>query len=175
LAFVIFASGQPADYARFALPFDAFLAIEAIVAIETFVSSRRWRAVVFSMLVATTTFMGLQYVIGFERDSGPKTSRTMAAARLADLLHGEEATLATLQEPAPWSLPPVDLARWKIVLPPRGWPDDRHFPGATATVSPADFSTSPSLARWIFATPISWANKPFRIQLDSNQPSLLEH
>ena len=119
--------------------------------------------------------MGLQYVIGFERDTGPETSRTMAAARLAERLHGEGPTLATLQEPAPWSLPPVDLVRWRIVLPPRGWPGDRPFPGAIATVSPADFSTTPSLARWFFATPISWANKPFRIQLDSNQPSLLEH
>ena len=169
MAFVIFASGQPADYARFALPFDAFLAIEAIVAVETFVSSRRWRAVVFSMLVATTGFMGLQYLVGFERDTRPETSRTMAAARLADLLHKEEATLATLQEPAPWSLPPVDLYRWRIVLTPRGWPGDRPFPGAIATVSPADFPTNSSLAHWVFGTPISWADKSFRIQTDSTQ------
>jgi hypothetical protein len=71
-------------------------------------------------------------------------------------------------------LPPVDLFRWRIVLPPRGSPGDRPFPGAIAAVSPADFSDNSSLTRWIFTTPISWANKPFRIQLDSNQTSFLE-
>jgi hypothetical protein len=169
LIFVLFAAGQPADYARFALPFDAFLAIEAIVAVETFVRHPRWRAACFTALVLTTALMGVQYVAGFARDSGSKTSRTIAAAQLAGMLGDGNSTLASQEEPAPWSLPPVDLFRWRIVLPPRSWPEGRPFPGAVVSVAPADFPQGSLLKRLFFSTPISWADKPFRIQLASGK------
>ena len=169
LIFILFTTGQPADYARFALPFDVFLAIEAIVAVETFVRHPRWRAICFTALVLTTAFMGLQYVAGFERDSGSKTSRTIAAEKLAGMLRDEGSTLASREEPAPWSLPPVDLFRWQIVLPPRSWPQDQPFPGVAVNVAPADFPPVSLLKRLFFSTPISWADKPFRIQLASGK------
>jgi hypothetical protein len=169
LIFVLFASGQPADYARFALPFDAFLAIEAIVAVETFVRHPRWRAACLATLVLTTAFMGLQYAAGFARDSGSKTSRTIAAAQLAGMLRDGGSMLASREEPAPWSLPPVDLFRWQIVLPPRSWPQCRPFTGAAVNVAPEDFPEGSLLKRLFFSTPISWADKPFRIQLASGK------
>jgi hypothetical protein len=169
LIFVLFVAGQPADYARFALPLDAFLAIEAIVAVETFVRHPRWRAACFTTLVLTTAFAGLQYVAGFARDSGLKTSRTIAAAQLAGMLGDGGSTLASQEEPAPWSLPPVDLFRWQIVLRPRSWPEGRPFPGAVVSVAPADFPQGSLLKRLFFSTPISWADKPFRIQLASGK------
>jgi 4-amino-4-deoxy-L-arabinose transferase-like glycosyltransferase len=169
LAFVLFASGQPADYARFALPFDAFLAIEAIVAVETFVRHPRWRAACLTTLVLTTAFMGVEYVAGFARDSGSRTSRTIVAAKLAGMLRDGGSVLASREEPAPWSLPPVDLFRWQIVLPPRSWPQDQPFAGAVVNVAPEDFSEGSLLKRLFFSTPISWADKPFRIQLASGK------
>lgn len=166
LIFVMFAASQPADYARFALPLDVFLAIEAVVAVETFIRHRWWRGARHTLLVATTAFMGVQYVIGFERDTQPQNSRTIAAARLAGLLnktgHG---VLASREEPAPWSLPPVDLFRWTIVLPPREWMRDRPFAGTTVSVGPEDTSQQPTLSNLLLSTPISWADKPFRIEL----------
>lgn len=166
MIFAVFAAGQPADYARFALPLDVFLAIEAVVAVETFVRHRWWRGACHTLLVATTAFMGVQYVIGFERDTQPRNSRTIAAACLAESLnktgHG---VLASREEPAPWSLPPVDLFRWTIVLPPREWMRDRPFAGATVSVGPQDTSQRPTLSNLLLSTPISWADKPFRIEL----------
>lgn len=164
IVFVVFAAGQPADYARFALPFDVFLAIEAVVAVETFVRSRRWHCASYGLLIATTAFIGVRYVIGFERDCRLQTSRTVAAARLEKLLSDGDNVLATREEPAPWSLPPVDVFRWKIVLPPRSWPADQPFDGAAVTVGPEDTSRHRSLRNLLLTTPISWANKPFRIQ-----------
>lgn len=170
IVFVVFAAGQPADYARFALPFDVFLAIEAVVAVETFIHQLPLRLACYTLLVATTGFMGVQYVIGFERDTRPQTSRTIAAARLSELINASgQGVLASREEPAPWSLPPVDLFRWTIVLPPRGWPVDRPFGGAMVTVGPKDTSQHPTLFDLLLSTPISWADKPFRIQLANSK------
>ena len=169
LIFVLFASGQPADYARFALPFDVFLAIEAVVAVETFVRHARWRAACFTTLSLTTALIGLQYVAGFARDSGSRTSRMIAAAKLADMLRDDGSMLASREEPAPWSLPPIDLFRWQIVLPPRSWPEEQRFPGAAVNVAPVDFPQGSMMKRLFFSTPISWADKRFRIQLASGK------
>jgi hypothetical protein len=166
--FFVFASGQPADYARFALPFDVFLAIEAVVAIETFVAPG-WRNVCFAFLALTTGFFGVQYLVGFQRDCGPKTSRAILADELASRLSQGDGVLASREEPAPWSLPPVDLFRWTIVLPPRNWPADRPFEGADATIGPDDFFLHPTLGQVLFSTPISWADKSFKVQVSSNK------
>ena len=168
LAFFIFASGQPADYARFALPFDVFLAIEAVVAIETFFA-RRWRNVCCTVLALTTGFFGVQYWAGFQRDCRPNTSRTMLAAELAGRLSQGSGVLASSQEPAPWSLPPVDLFRWTIVLPPRNWPAVQRFDGADVTIAPEDVFLHPSLRELLFSTPISWADKSFDVQFSARK------
>jgi hypothetical protein len=164
LAFLIFAGGQPADYARFALPFDVFLAIEGAVAVATFVRGRRARAGCYVVLVGTTALMGLQYVVGFVRDAREPTSRTRVAEEIASMLPRDGAVLASREEPAPWSLPPVDLFRWRIVLPPRGFPSDDAYPGAAITVGPADFPAGSKVMRCFLSTPISWAEKPFPIE-----------
>lgn len=167
-AFVVFAPGQPADYARFALPFDVFLAIEAIVAVATFVRPPAARCASYALLVATVAFMGVQYVGGFVRDSRPQTSRTRAAAQIAGMLRENGAVLASREEPAPWSLPPVDLFRWRIVLPPRAFPPDRPYPDATVTVGPVDLDPGSGIVRrYLLATPISWADKHYSIEPDS--------
>lgn len=163
LAFVLFAAGQPADYARFALPFDVFLGVEAVVAVATFVRGPMARGACYVLLVGTTAFMGLQYVAGFVRDAGPQTSRMVAAGRIARMLPCDGAVLASREEPAPWSLPPVDLFRWRIVLPPRGFPPDQPYPGVRITVGPVDVPPRAGFSGLILSTPVSWADKPFPI------------
>lgn len=164
LIFLTFATGQPADYARFALPLEAFLAIEAVVAVQTFIAGSGWRIGCFALLALSTGFTGVQYLIGFQRDCGSNTSRTIIAAELARRIPQDHGVLASREEPGPWSLPPVDLFRWNIVLPPRSWPADLPFDSADLTVGPADFFQKPTLRGIFVGTPISWADKPFHVQ-----------
>jgi hypothetical protein len=162
-AFILYSSRQPADYARFALPVDIFLAIEAVVAIATCVRQRRWRRASYGLLVLSTAIMGLAYIAGFARDSVGWTSRLQAALRIDKASSSGNQVLATRLEPAPWSLPPVNLFRWKLVLVPRDWPEDRSFDGAEFTVGPTDFPADASVIRKIISTPLSWAEKPFSV------------
>jgi hypothetical protein len=132
--FIALAANKPPEYARFALFIDIALAIFACLAAK--------RAAILVVLI--TAFFGAAYEIAFIGDCGGETSR-IQAARVIQNLHGME--LSVWKEPAPFSVPPVDLFRWKIVLPPKGQED-------SATLKPID---RPSL------TPISWADKRFAI------------
>ena len=157
IIFVAFATSQPADYARFALPFDAFLLIEGIVAVSTFICSPRPQRLCFTMLVVATAFSGLPYVRGFLRDGSTHTTRSAAAGQIQRLLESGRRVLETRHEPAPWSLPPVDLFRWRIVLPPRNATLQISAGEADVAVGPAEFSGADP-------TPIGWASKPFEIR-----------
>jgi len=163
--FVLFARAQPADYARFALPLDIFLAIEAAVAIGTFIRHDVPRAACLAVLVLSTGLAGAAYLRAFIRDSREQTSRLIAAAAIRDRLGLGSHVLATREEPAPWSLPPVDLFRWKLVLPPRTLPQHQAFAGAALTIGPAEVrpGTWPRWLRLLTQTPISWADRPFDI------------
>ena len=171
--FILFAAGQPADYARFALPFDIFLAIEAVVAVATFIPSRPGRAAGFALLLGTTAVMGSFYVRAFVRDTSDRTTRLAAADRLQSLLDAGNQVLVTQEEPAPWSMPPADLFRWRIVLPPRTqW----HAPDVISGVNvrPADWANDDrrSWTRWVSSISLSWASKPFDIKLSDSLASI---
>lgn len=165
IPFVLLATGQPPDYARFALPVDVFLMIEATVAIATFTRRLPWRMGCFVVLVASTGYAGCLYLRGFVRDASGQPSRMVAAARLQDLLNSGDKVLITRNEPAPWSLPPVDLFRWRIVLPPIG--KQEHQPvAAEVNCGPSDLPPGDHhiLVKWLVSTPISWASKLFRTE-----------
>jgi hypothetical protein len=166
VAFILFANGQPADYARFALPFDVFLSIEAVVAIATFIRRPRARVMAYGLLVFTTATSGWHYVIGFVRDSTDQTTRLVAAAQIHDLLGTHDhVLLASREEPAPWSLPPVNLFRWRVIVVPRGWPEDKPFPEALMTIGPADFASYSEVPQLLSPPDMSWADKAFTIQM----------
>jgi hypothetical protein len=157
-AFVLLAGGQPADYARFALPFDLFLLVEAIVAIATFVPPGWTRCSAYTLLIASTAWMGQFYLRGFVRDASPNTTRTWAAAEIHRHLTRGDAALVTPIEPAPWSMPPVDLFRWRIVL-------DRNRTSGTSNVAvrPVDIPSGGGALKFLNSTPISWASRRFEI------------
>ena len=163
-AFLLFSASQPADYARFALPFDVFLAIEAVVAIATFVRLPAIRFAAWSILVLTTSAAGWSVLTGFIRDASGPTTRMQAALEIQNSLRQGKQTLASREEPAPWSLPPVDLFRWRVIVPPRGWPEDQAFPDANLTVGPSGFSSVATSFHLLSSADISWANKTFAIQ-----------
>jgi hypothetical protein len=168
IPFVLLATGQPPDYARFALPVDVFLMIEAMVAIATFIRRPAWRMGCFVMLVASTGYTGGLYLRGFVRDASGQTSRMVAGAHLQGLLNSGDKVLITRNEPAPWSLPPVDLFRWRIVLPPIGKQEHQPVVAEEVTCGPSDLSPGDhhTIVKWLVSTPISWASKPFRIESD---------
>ena len=161
--FVVLAGNQPADYARFALPFDLFLLVEAVVAVATF-GPRDWRGVAcYAGLVVSTGYMGHLYVQGFMRDSSPNTTRMKAAAQIRQMLPPGDAMLITPIEPAPWSMPPADLFRWTIVVEPRS--ANGSIPDGIVEVRPMDVPPGPgsSVAKLLTSTPISWASKSFQV------------
>jgi len=165
IVFLFFAAKQPADYARFALSFDVFLAIEAVVAVATFVRSPLLRGLSLCVLVVTTGFTSSFYLCGFIRDSSGRSSRLADASRLDDLLRLGGRLMATREEPAPWSLPPVDLFRWELVVPPRGLPRESPDANADVTVGPANLSSLTNGIGLLTSTPISWAAKPFDMEV----------
>lgn len=180
--FVLFAKNQPADYARFALPLDVFLLVEAVVAVATLIPRGPGRAASYALLVATTLFVGHVYVHHFLRDSTPDTTRMHAAAQIRGALAEGDSLLVTPLEPAPWSMPPADLFRWTIVVDPRPRSSRMAAPpggipitplhAVAVHVRPVDFETGsdPAVVRFFRSCPICWASKPFEVTVPVRPP-----
>ncbi len=149
--FAALAGGKPAEYARFAATADVAVALLAAAGIGRLPLRPREQAMAGLLLVACTGLYGLPYDLNCLADAGPRSTRRLAAARLAGLSTPGR-TLAVTADPAPYGLPPVDLFRWRIVLLSRGGAAE----AGAITVRPTD------AARGI-ASPISWADKPFEI------------
>ena len=171
--FVALAAGKPGEYARFGILPDTFLAIEAVAAVATFVPSVQYRRVILGGLLLATGVSGATYVLRFLGDSTGPSTRLRAAAELA-LLPADTA-IAVEADPAPYSLPPVNLFDRRLVLVPRPFdPKPGSFPEPTILVRPIDQRPPHLLAggyrlfpsqrtRWDagFATRMSWAGKNF--------------
>ncbi|HTL29015.1 MAG TPA: hypothetical protein VL282_07340, partial [Tepidisphaeraceae bacterium] len=178
--FVLLATGKPAEYARFALVPDVVFALAAVVVVGISIQQPLMKVASLAALCVIAGIWGAGYVWHYGRDSVERTTRIIAAERLEDLKTAGATSLALDAEPAPYSLPPVDLFHWKLVLIPR-----------TATTLPTEdvylrtVDRIPAEARvhdedmavmrdqfWIrprlFATPIAWAAKPFRVTVERN-------
>jgi hypothetical protein len=163
LQFIVFAGGQPGDYGRFALLPDVALALAAVCGVGYRARASQWRLFVLGLLFLTTLVSGAIYVAGFVRDAGPKTTRLDVAAELEAVRRRGFAGLATPIEPAPFSLPPVDLWRWRIELPPRGEPT--VAPSDGLAVRPLDVPGDTWLHWWL-APRLCWASKSFAIDFE---------
>jgi hypothetical protein len=167
--FVLLATGKPGEYARFALVPDIVLAIAAVVLIGA-LPQLGLRIGALLVMCIVTGLWGAGYVWHFARDSMDRSTRIIAAERLDDLRARGAKTLLLDAEPAPYSVPPVDLFHWQMVLRPRVGNEPR-FDVAIRTV---DFvgrdipgSKTYDLYYWIrprlLPTPISWAAKPYEV------------
>jgi hypothetical protein len=160
LQFVLYAWNKPGEYARFALFADVGLMLAAFFAVGRFVRPVMGRVVFALLLVGCTCGYSFAYERGFLRDSLADDSRMRAgmeiAARLKDA--GALPNLYLVNEPAPYSVPPVDLFGWHIVLLPRdGWPSAAGDAGTWVRVKDSVDVFDPS------TTPISWADKSFEV------------
>jgi hypothetical protein len=172
IQFVALAAGKPGEYGRFAILPDTFLAIEAVVAAATFATSASVRRLTLGVLFVTTAVCGAMYLRQFVSDCAETTSRLRAAAELAQLPPSE--VIAVEAEPAPYSLPPVNLFTHPIVLLPRGPRATDALEGRAVLVRPVDVpvamghdGTRRPLPRYalvgqrLFPARISWAGKTF--------------
>jgi hypothetical protein len=170
--FVALAAGKPGEYGRFAILPDTFLAIEAVVVAATFATSASVRRLTLGVLFVTTAACGAMYLRQFVSDCGTTTSRLRAAAELAQL--PPSAVIAVEAEPAPYSLPPVNLFTHPIVLLPRGNGATDVLERHAVLVRPVDVpvamvhdGTRRPLPRHalvgqrVFPARISWAGKTF--------------
>jgi hypothetical protein len=173
--FVLLAAGKPGEYGRFALLPCVFLMIEAVAGIATFddgfmadnFSRSTPRQNMFIVLVLFTFLSGGMYMARFVEDSSEATTRLRAAAKLAEL--PDSATLAVEAEPAPYSLPPVNLFTHRIVLLPRRVAPTADGRGDPAfIVRPVDVPAGavvppPDRHERTYPARISWAGKHFEV------------
>ena len=168
--FLWHAAGKSGEYARFAMPIDMLLVVAAAMGVAVF--RQHWQQYsVGAVLCLMMLPIGVSYAWHYGRETFDRSTRLIAADRLRDLSTAGARTLAIDAEPAPYDLPPVDLFRWQIVLLPRGG----SFPAsAEVRLDPVDEAKSSTATTryWIrarlLATPISWAAKPFRVELHPN-------
>jgi len=176
--FVLLAAGKPGEYGRFAVLPDIVLGVCAAVLagrarIRTFE-----RVQVVVILVVLTVLPGIIYLRGFVRDATNAARRIEDAMLLEGLKQLGARRLGLWAEPAPYSLPPLDLFHWQIVLLPRGFDPLAEQAEAQYDVllRPVDvLRTHPAAAghRYrlisqrtfddLFPSRISWAAKPFEI------------
>ena len=149
LQFFLLADRKPAEYARFALLPDTFLLIAAFAAAALLRSASARATLAVAMMLLTLAF-GVPYVAAFVRDSRPVTSR-LAAAESIRRLAPQGTDIVTYADPAPYSMPPVDLFRNRLLVAPRGMAVD----SAQALVVSVDEAAS--------VAPISWADVRFEI------------
>jgi len=159
--FSLLAAAKPGEYARFGLVVDIGLLIVAMVIIEQRIKSTWLRRTIAAVLVIGVGVYGVPYTLGFLRSAQTNSSSQVAAAeiaRRADQLPSDHPpTIGVFNEPAPFSLPPVDLSRFRLILLPLG---------STGSETGVDMIVAPdqSIDLWRPSrTPISWANRGFDI------------
>ena len=174
LQFVLIGAGKPGEYGRFGVFTNTALAIGTACLL-----SRRWtrrRAIVkwlpIVLVVCWTGTRGWAYVHNFSIDASGGGSRIVLADQLRTLASpatpSDARRLALSAEPAPYACPPLRFDQWAVVLhdlPRAGDRCDYGFEAADIVdSSPHDWKSKlRAFFRKDRATPISWANKPFRL------------
>ncbi|MEL7238080.1 MAG: hypothetical protein AAGK78_04395 [Planctomycetota bacterium] len=147
--YLLLAAGRPAEHARFALFADAAFLIPACWLAHRFVTT--W-VVNASALVSVLWLAGhgLLYQGVYVLEGPDGRSDMSGLEEKFDQLH-------TAFEPAPWSMPPVDLWHWEIRLREGSPYEKRDPPPGVVTVRPVDHG----------ATRMSWANKRIEVKVGS--------
>ncbi|MBI3834770.1 MAG: hypothetical protein HY287_10615 [Planctomycetes bacterium] len=179
LQFVMIGAGKPAEYGRFSIFIDASLAIFAGC-----ITAVRWRRarfpilrVVRIILIARVGMVGAAYIWGFRLDATGHGSRIEMADELQRMttIAGTPLHISLTAEPAPYCCPPMNFAHASIVLAKGlGHREVARSDTKMLLLRPIDESVESIedpdhrrswLKRWVWRpTPISWADKPFRIE-----------
>ena len=185
--FVALAAGKPGEYGRFALLPNSVLCIAVLANAWVVPKGRAVRYAVTGLFTLGFAMGGFVYLAHFRADARFPTTRTIEAVRLEKLADAGGRRLAIVAEPAPYSMPPVDLWRWHMSLLPRGAAPIESAKSIDADVflrpmddytdynapTPAGFKRVIRLvpSYWVFLpAPISWAAKPFEILVAERLP-----
>lgn len=184
IQFTLLAGGKPGEFGRFFILPDVALVIVAVVLVSC-IGWGRWIEASFCALFAFIAgFQGLAYCAGFLEDTSATASRQTAGAKLEEFRARGARTLGVRAEPAPYSLPPVDITNWKLLLLPANWQSDASQDSPDVIISPVDqiglegdVANTPyrrifvsGKVPWI-KTSISWADKPFEILVKRDLPN----
>jgi len=175
--FAVAAAGKPGEYGRFAIFPDIVLAIIAAVLISCLRAGAPFVRILFALvLLLTVAPRSYSYVRHFVVDARGGT-RLAAAERLADMkARLGPLTIATLAEPAPYCMPPVDLFGNRLYLLPRAATPRSLTPMPDVLLAVADEPGTAVTGAWsvdykaespgrgasgLAPARISWADKPF--------------
>jgi hypothetical protein len=155
IQFFLLATSKPAEYARFAILPDIALLIVGFVALASVKPRVQYSLAGIALLV--TAILGGSYLWHFIDDARERSSRVVAAERLREI---NPSSISIVAEPAPYSLPPVDLFDTRLIL--NGGQADVSIRTAdhVGRAPDAEYLSRPRL----LATPISWARKPFEVR-----------
>ncbi len=116
LPYLLLASGQKAEYARFALLPEVTLVILAAVFVVSRHRSFPLCRGLGVLLLFSSMIPGAACVAGFVSDTRPLTTRLEAAESLREYREQGFRTLVVPADPAPYVLPPVDLFEREIIV-----------------------------------------------------------
>ena len=125
LQFVMFAKNQPAAYARFAIFFDLALLMAAVVGSLELLCRMKWRPELLVLLALTAALSGSRYYAAFVADVATVTSREQAAQVLEGYWSAGSRRVGVMAEPAPYSVPPLNLFNWQLILLPKDYDPSR--------------------------------------------------
>ncbi len=163
-------AGKPDEFGRFLVAPAMLACVVAGVAARRL--TRRRLALAAIVAFAAVTGGGWRYLRAFAIDAhGLNESRTRAAAWIQRAA-APDAPIALTQEPAPYSIPPLDFASRPVVLLPGAAPDDASAALPEWLLRTADRESTDGQAWWReryelaqsfgadWPASISWANKP---------------
>lgn len=178
MSFTWHATGQGAAYGRFALLADVALGIVAVTMLGRVVRRAAPRAALMIILLITTAWSSAPYVMSYMKSAGDIGTRVRAAEKLQSLQRDGARVLGLVAEPAPYSMPPVDLFAWRLILLPEGWKPGEERPRRMDVLTgPCEIvaetlgegfasptSGGESRLWWLGRARMSWAEADFVIQ-----------
>jgi hypothetical protein len=118
---VLLGAGKPAEFARFLILPVLLLGIASAWLLAAIV--RRQPPLGFAITVLVLTTMSTTaYYRAFLRDARGQSESRLAAARYLERQMADEDAVGVLQEPAPYSVPPLDFTRCRVLLLPEDRP-----------------------------------------------------
>lgn len=174
MQFVLFAEGQPGAYGRFAIFLDLSLLIAAVVCGYGILHRLRYKPIFLIVFAVFAALGGSRYYAGFVTEASAPTSRFVAAQLIEGYRLKGARTIGVMAEPAPYSVPPLDLASWRIILLPKDYDPASDLDRPDVIVQAVDTVDGPP-ANWAaryaytYINPVAevrrmqWAAKPFLI------------